>query len=146
MKNLMYLVAAVFAALNLSSCSNDDETLQTNNVPEVVRNVFEELYKTPSATWEYENGMLKAEFRHEGKEAEAWFKQDGTWVRTEFDYHSALPTAVQDHIATNYQDYVVDDIDWVETPDGNYFDIELDHKTKADVRLLINEDGTLFNG
>lgn len=142
----MFFLATAFAALSLSSCSSDDDFLTSNEVPEAVQNTFEELYKTRSVTWEMDEGMMKAEFRNNGKETEAWFTHNGTWVKTETDCTHDLPEYVKNYIATNYPDYTIDDADYVETPTETYYDIELEHPTKQDVHLKIKTDGTVTGG
>lgn len=146
MKLKLYLVALLLGTFALQSCDDDDDKVK---VPKTVQDAFSQKYPTtPAYDWDLERGYYVAEFRNNYSEAEAWFQADGTWVRTETDYRVALPEAVQSYINTNYpstQGYFIDDIDWVETPTQNYFDVELDRQGMPDVHIYIQENGTLIN-
>ena len=93
--------------------------------------------------WEKEHGLYKAEFWHEGRQVEVWFQPDGTWVRTERDLSPMeLPEAVKNYVAHNYPGYRVDDVDFVETPAGNYYELELEKNGTRDIILRLTVDAT----
>ena len=127
------------------SCSDDDDD-HVMLTDEAVVQTFLQMYPGVLVTeWELDLGLYKADFLKDGKPAEAWFKPDGTWVKTETDLLlSELPQAVKDYIGEHYVAYRVDDVEWVETPDGSYYLLELDAKG-ADVYLQILPDGTLLS-
>lgn len=143
MKLKFYLAGLLLAGLTLQSCDNDDD--DRVKVSNTVQSAFDQRY--PNTTvweWEKDKGLFKAEFRQGGMEAEAWFQADGTWVKTETDYNPALlPQPVTDYVAANYAGYRIDDADWVETPTGSYFELELEKGGSRDVRLLITAEGVL---
>ncbi len=145
MKLKLYLLGLILAGFMLQSCDDDDDD-RWITPPNAVQAAFQAKY--PGVTvydWEFEYGLYKAEYRSDGKNYESWFEADGTWVRTESDYYSPLPQPVQDYLTANYPDYRTEDVDWVETPTGNYFLIELERYGGADVYLRITEDGTVVN-
>lgn len=143
MKLKLYLAALLFGVFALQSCDDDDD--KSVKVPETVKEAFAQKYPTtPAYEWDLERGFYVADFRNDYRDAEAWFKADGTWVKTETDYVTALPEVVQNYVTTNYADYRIDDVDWVETPSQTYFDIELEKKGVPDVSLKIQEDGTVI--
>lgn len=116
-----------------------------HKIPTVVAHHFQERFPGANVKeWEKEGTLLKAEFFYNNVETEAWFTYSGTWVKTETDYHSALPEAVNNYIQSNYNGYKIDDINWVETPQQNYFEIELE-KGKEDIILSIKIDGTVIS-
>ena len=145
MKWKLYLMAVIVAAFVATACSDDDDNFSVNDVPAKVTETFNAKYPDTTAHWEKERGKIKAEFVVNGQETEAWFDKDGTWIGTETNFRGTLPEAVQNYINANYDGYTVDDVDWIETPTVNYFDIELEKLAKPDVRLLIKEDGTLVS-
>ena len=53
-----------------------------------------------------------------------------------------LPEAVKAYVEKNYPNYHIDDSDYVETPAGNYYELELERNGKRDVILRLNADGT----
>lgn len=144
MKLKLYLMALLMGAFILQSCGDDD--VAPKDVPAGVQEAFARKYPGLTAyEWEMQTGYYVADFRNGNREAEAWFRPDGAWVKTETDYVGQLPEPVQNHIITNYPAYRVDDVDWVETPTDEYFDIELDKEGSRDVYLKIRANGELCN-
>lgn len=145
MKFLKILPFVLSSALIFSSCDDDDN--HHVQVPAAVQNSFGQRYPDANAVeWENENygvgRLLKAEFMENGVEVEAWFNYDGTWVKSERDFRGTLPQAVTDYIAGHYPGFRTDDVNWVETPKGNFYEVELE-KGKHEVELSIAEDGTV---
>ena len=141
MRPAQFILASLFLAAHcmLASCSDDD--LNAKQVPDAVMQTFSARFANTEATWEKEDKQYKAEFWLNGRETEAWFRPDGTWVRTETDVLiTELPAAVTTYVTENYPDYVIDDADRVETPDNTYYEIELEKKDR-DVQLRLTPDG-----
>ena len=146
MKYTKLLAIALSATLFLGSCDDDDD--DHINVPSVVENSFSQQYpEAMGVNWEKdtENSIsyLKAEFKQNGVEVEAWYNIDGTWVKTETDFFGNLPTAVADYIATHYNGFRTDDMEYVETPTEKYYKIELE-QGKHEVELMITETGEVL--
>ncbi|MBP3837809.1 MAG: PepSY-like domain-containing protein [Prevotella sp.] len=147
MKKQILLMTAFLCAISLgfTSC-DDDEDIHYANVPYNVQNNFQNLFSIQNSAyvkWEKERGLYKAEFWHDGRQVEAWFQPDGTWVRTERDMSPMeLPEAVKAYVEKNYPNYHIDDSDYVETPAGNYYELELERNGKRDVILRLTADGT----
>ena len=76
-----------------------------------------------------------------GEKAGAWmFNTSYEWISTSWDVY-VLPIKVTEAInASQYSGYVVDDAEYVETPTGNYYWIELEQGEK-EVKVKINENG-----
>ncbi|MBQ7572430.1 MAG: PepSY-like domain-containing protein, partial [Bacteroidaceae bacterium] len=120
-----------------------DDDMAESDVPEVVMAKFQQMYPNVTATWEKEtNGQIKGEFYLDYHEMEVWFKKDGTWVMTVKDLNiNELPQAVLDYVSANYKGLQIDDADWVETPTGNYYRVELDREDKNDIILNFTPAG-----
>ena len=119
---------------------NDNE----NEVPAVVAQNFKERY--PEAIikeWEKEGSLLKAEFLLNSVESEAWFTYNGSWVKTKSPFKGNLPQEIRDFLQEHYNGYQTDDITWVETPQYNYFEIELE-RGNTEIKISIHKDGTLI--
>ena len=143
MKNYLFALLLLAVPLTFVSCSDDDDN-KFNFVTEAVHNAFQNLYpQVQPYDWEIEGAYIKAEFYSDKAHAEAYFTPEGTWVRTETDFRGTLPEAVTAYLTTNYPDYTVDEVDWVETPNGNYYEVELEKPGTPDVRVNVKEDGTL---
>lgn len=121
-----------------------DGKVPAGALPQAVADLFAEKYPgTEVREWEVEGGLYKAEFRTaDGMEAEAFFSPEGVWVGTEYEFRGSLPVAVQSYLASNYADYRVDDVNYVQTPLGDYYEIELERKGKPDVLVRLMADGT----
>lgn len=139
----LYILPLLLATLFvLPSCDQDQDLLEFQ-VPTVVMQEFKEKY--PDATyaeWERVGTKYKADFRYDGREAEAWFDKGGNWIRTEFEFRGTLPEPVQQLIATKYARYEIDSVEWVETPTGNYYQFELERDGRLDRTVKVREDGT----
>lgn len=145
MKIKVYLLALLMVVGLFQGCDDDDDDMIS--VPETVWTAFSQKYPDFRVTeWEYEHGYYKADFRNNGAEAEAWFQTSGQWVRTETDLAvAALPLAVQSYLSATYSGYRVDDADWVETPAGDFYEIELEKAGQPDVYLQLTADGQPLN-
>ena len=63
--------------------------------------------------------------------------------RHQTSWNLKVDDADSTYLTTNYLDYTVDEVDWVETPNGNYYEVELEKPGTPDVRVNVKEDGTL---
>lgn len=146
MKNIFkWIVPVLLSVMLFSACDNNDDADDNITVSEVIRTAFSAKYPSVNPHWENDHGYYKAEFRLDGREAEAWFDQNGIWQRTEVDYNSAdLPQPVKDYINNHYAGYRIDDANLVQTKDNQeYFDIELE-KGEEDVYLKIDVQGNVI--
>lgn len=141
MKIKVFLLALLLTVGLFHSCDDDDN--DSISVPEAVLTAYNQKYATFRVTeWEYEWGYYKAEFRNNGAEVEAWFTASGEWTRTETDCRpTLLPQAVQDYLTANYQGYRIDDVNFVETPTGEYYEVELERAGQPDVYVNVTAEG-----
>lgn len=93
---------------------------------------------------EYEKGYFEVDIYHENKEKTVRFNAANTWINTQWDIRlSELPQAVKAAIANTHTSYKIDDIEYFQTPNGEYFNVELE-KGDSEVTLHIKADGTLI--
>ena len=95
---------------------------------------------------EKEQGAIKVEVLHENKEKEIFFlATDYQWLGSEWDVtESELPAAVKTSIAsTDYAYYRIDDIDFVQKPYVEYYDIHMEQLSHK-VRLCITPMGFIL--
>lgn len=141
----LYILPLLLATLFVLPSCEDDQDLLEFQVPTLVKQNFQSMYPEAAfAEWERQGTTYKAEFHWEGSEAEAWFDKGGNWIRTEFDYRGTLPQPVQDLLLSKYANYEIDDVEWVETPSGNYYQFELERNGRLDKTLKVREDGTVL--
>lgn len=139
-------------ALLMTAC-DDDEDEGFTRVPAAVEAAFNSQYGAQRGVeWDTERGgYIVAEFRKDGRECEAWYSADGTWVMTEADYGrnlQGLPQAVQDgYAATTYAQggWTVDDIDEIQRPGyETVYKIEIEKQGQPDRDLYFDLGGALF--
>ena len=139
------IVVVAVAAMTLVSC----EKYEDGKPARTVRTEFARMYPdAKDVEWEAEAGYWKVSFETgkapDVKEREAWYDASGEWIRTETDIlSSALPKSVKDALAASeYATAVLSDsdIEYVETPDGNYYELEV-RFGGVEVALKVTEDG-----
>lgn len=93
-----------------------------------------------------DDGYLEVDIRHEGVEKELLFNGAGAWVRSSWDVRvAALPVAVTDAVrGSSYADYRIDGADYVETPDGAWYEVELEGSRDREVTLRITAEGSIL--
>ncbi|HWK56769.1 MAG TPA: PepSY-like domain-containing protein [Parapedobacter sp.] len=91
-----------------------------------------------------DDGRIEVEFIDGNAKRDAEFAMDGAWISTSTDLMLAdVPANIKAVLAASaYASYRVDDVEFVETEVGNYYDIELQSGSK-EVDIRIHEDGTL---
>ena len=135
------------AAATLLSCEKYEDGKPLKNV----RQAFSEMYPDArDVEWEMEVSNWKVSFElgtpPNVKECEAWYGLNAAWIRMETDIlASALPQSVKDALAASeYATAALDagDIEYVETPDGNYYQLEVTLKG-LEINLKVSEDGNI---
>lgn len=152
MKHFAWIACMATAMIGLQSCDNDDKDLA--QAPTDIQKAFDAKYPDTHVTeWELDRGEYKADFYYSdatytGIEATAYFSQSAQWLRTEFEviglYHSGkLPEAVKTTISREAGTAKVDDVDFIDTPDTDYYLVEIDQEPN-DRYLKIGEDGSIL--
>lgn len=95
--------------------------------------------------YDYDDGLLEVEIRHEGREKEVYFNGRNEWVYTQWDIRlSELPQAVSAAIsASQWATFAIDDLEYVQTPGGEYYLVELE-RGKQEVELRITAQGDIL--
>lgn len=145
LKNYFIALCLSLTPFAFVACDDDDDDIKRPT--QAVETAFTQKYPNAQfVDWEKEYGLYKAEFRNDAVVSEAWFEADGSWVRTETGVHpNTLPQPVLDYVAQNYVGYRIDDADWVETPEQNYYELELEKGDRLEFHLLILPDGSPLN-
>lgn len=154
---------AVAGAFVFQSCDDDDD-LKMSDIPQTVQQNFQSQYPNVQwVEWEAEWGNYKADFFFNGTvaeweldlntQAEAWYSQEGEWLRTEFNVENyyfnplstdVIPQAVRETISNIAGGRQVEDVDRVDMPggiNGDYFDVEIENEPN-DIYMKIGFDGT----
>lgn len=139
MKVLSILVVALFSVFVISCCNQ-----QKIEAPEKVLASFEKMF--PAATdikWEMENeNEWEAEFEMDGKEVSACFSSDGEWIETEYEVET-LPETIETIVNETYPGFKIEEIEIVETPDFNGYEIELE-KGEEELEIMVTNQGEIL--
>ena len=115
-------------------------------VPEEVKEAF--ISKFPDATdirYELETAdEWEVEFSMDDIGLSALFKDDGTWLSTEYDFPEVdLPTKVIEAIEYLLDQYHIEEVDFVETEIGQYYEVELERLGK-ELEIKVDTSGKVL--
>lgn len=142
MKKVLYFLL-LLPAIIFASC-NDDDSSPAIELSSTVKSFIETKYPGAVIT-EIEragNGLIEVDITHDAKNKEVYFTSADEWVRTEWNIvPSSFPQEVKNAIAAAYPDYVIDDVDYVEAPEGDYYDVNIE-RGNFEKYLKVSLDGT----
>lgn len=94
---------------------------------------------------EQEIGHYEVDILHENRFKEIYFNASWEWTMTQWEVRpSELPAVVQQTLEQNVgSNYVIDEADYVSTPTGNWYLIEID-RLIGDLQLKITAEGQLI--
>ena len=91
------------------------------------------------------NGDIEVEIIHDNIRKEVKFNRNNKWINTIWDISiNQLPDAVKESIKNNYPEYLIDDADYIETPSGDYYKVEIE-KGEWDKTILVTAEGEILN-
>ena len=95
---------------------------------------------------EFENGLTEVDIMHDNRVKSVHFNTSGEWVYTDWEIRqNELPVAVTTAIQNSqYASYVIDDVDYVETPASAYYLVELEQGNQ-EVYLKITPEGEVLS-
>ena len=114
--------------------------------PKKVEKAFQKMYPgAKDIEWELKRDIYAADFKIDGKDVEAYFNAEGTWLRSKEDVSaSSVPAAVKKAVKEAYPDFKIEDYDLVKDARGNeFYSVEIekesrDGDTELTVRVLAN--------
>ena len=93
---------------------------------------------------DYDDGYIEVEIFHDGREKNIYFNGGEEWVWSEWDVRlQELPQAVSDAVSAQYPDYRIDDCEYMESPQGEWYRIEIERGDR-EIELRISPDGTIL--
>ena len=104
----IFRILLVIAALQISFCLSAQK-LKTDDVPGDVTQSFSSEYPNAKiSSWELKDNMYVAQFKDDGSNGKAVFKNDGTWVETTYDIPtSEIPLSIAQYVNSNYPNYEI---------------------------------------
>lgn len=122
---------------------NDYESHLPVQTPDAILSFINDKY--PNARLveiEVEHGVTEVEIIHEGRCKEVYFDKDNNWISTSWDIRlNELPAVVTQALANSeYNVYTIDDAEYNETSQGDYYLIELEQGAK-EIKVKIDTTG-----
>ena len=144
MKKIIPFFLILFCLIHLGSCK------QKLNVPSAVQEAFEQKFLNPQdASWEYdsENNLWEVNFLVDETKLSAVFNADGEWMETEMDIpFSELPEVIQDALNADYPDYNIEELEWIESPEGVFYEVDfalINEGEESELEILFASDGSV---
>ena len=140
MKKLLPILFISLAAL--WSCEED-------NIPvnDEIRSFIEQRYEGAKILYDEKdfNGEGDVEIIHNNIKKEVKFNRKNSWINTTWDVAiNELPNAARESVINRYPDYRIDDVDYIETPSGDRYKVEME-KGEWDKTLFVTANGEILN-
>lgn len=142
--NWKYALLSLITVCIIAGCDDDDDRYTPDGA---VRLAFENMFPDASSVeWERKLGYAVAEFRDNGKEKDAWFSLDGTWMLTETEIAVRdIPAAITKDIAGGqYAGWKITDADYLERKDMEAIYVIEVEKAKEEIDLYYSPEGKLL--
>ena len=140
MKRLLPILLISLAAIG--AC--DEENVAIN---ESIRSFIKERYDGARILYAEKdfNGEIEVEIIHDNIKKEVKFNRKNQWINTSWDITiHQLPDIMQKSVQNNYPQYIIENTDYVETPTGDYYRIELE-KGEWEKIVLVTANGEIIN-
>lgn len=138
-KLLPILFISLFALL---AC--EEENIALNND---IRNFIEQKYEGATILYAEKdfNGEIDVEIIHGNIRKEVKFNRKNSWINTTWDVSiNELPDAARESILDKYPEYRIDDVDYVETPTGDHYKVELERGEREKI-VFVTAEGEILN-
>ncbi len=116
-----------------------------SELTDAMRAFIEEHYPGASIIeTDLEPNWMEVDIIHDRTAKEVRFTTTGEWISTSWDVRlTDVPQVVKDAAQAAYPGFRMDDADYVQTPAGDYYLIELE-KGEQDVYVKVQADGTVL--
>jgi len=144
----LYYSAEGILVKEIPDYDNDDyENHLPQPTPNEIASFINERY--PDARiieMDRENGHIEVDIIHDKKGKEVVFDLQSQWLYTSWEIRiSALPQAVANITGNpSYTGYRIDEADYVETPQGDYYLLELE-KGESELKIKVDENGNVLS-
>lgn len=148
MKKILWMLLAL-STLSLTACGDDDDNSPAIDVPAQFMTALTQHYpEARNVEWEVRGNYRVAEFTLNRKSMDVWFNSSATWVMTKTELNRSLlslPEAVATAFAGGeYGTWTIDDIDYYQRPDRDFYVIEVENPGQPDTDLFYNTDGSFI--
>ncbi len=141
MKKLLPILLISLAAL--WACDEKENIALNNTITEFIEQKYAGA-RILYAEQEF-NGDIEVEIIHNNIRKEVKFNRKNKWINTIWDISiNHLPDAVKESIGNNYPEYLIDDADYIESPSGNFYKVEIE-KGEWDKTVFVTANGEIIN-
>ena len=146
MKKLLYSLL-MLTVVAFTACNDDDDH------PAVKLNEAEKVFietKYPGAViTEVEKthgGLVDVDIVHDSKQKDVYFKEGGDWLYTKWDILVAdLPEVASNAVLTANPDFRIDEVDYVESPTGDFYEVEIKKPGSPDKYVNVTAEGVIVD-
>ena len=93
---------------------------------------------------DYDDGMVEVEIRHDKKDKEILFTNSCEWISTSWEVAQRnVPAVVMQALQQKYLNVHIDDIDFIEMPQGSYYRFEIERTGAQDEYVYITPQGVI---
>lgn len=141
----IFAILAIALSFALISCDDDDYNPMDLNTA-ITDFISANYAGSRIIDGEKEHGgVTKVDILHNNVKKEVYFNRNNEWLFTEWDVRRAdVPQSVLNAIAsTDYALYIIDDVDFIQSPNGDYYHVELE-RGKHKVWLSITAIGEIL--
>jgi hypothetical protein len=122
----------------------EEENIAVNND---IRSFIEQKYQGARILYAEKdfNGEIEVEIIHDNIKKDVKFNRRDEWIKTSWDVAiNELPDAARESVLNRYQNYRIDDVDYVETPSGDHYKVEIE-KGEWDKTVFVTANGEILN-
>ena len=138
---------AALALTVLGVCTVFAQDIDPNNVPEKLKQNFEQNYpQANDVEWEMDGQSYKVEFDNNKQEHEIWYTADGNTTKTEVEITEAdLPNAITSVITSKYAGYKVESVEKTTVNGSSTYDVELEKGWNDEKDVVFDENGKVLS-
>lgn len=122
----------------------EEENIAVNND---IRSFIEQKYQGARILYAEKdfNGEIDVEIIHDNIKKDVKFNRRDEWIKTSWDVAiNELPDAARESVLNRYQNYRIDDVDYIETPSGDHYKVEIE-KGEWDKTVFVTSNGEILN-
>ncbi|TGV04860.1 PepSY-like domain-containing protein [Flavivirga rizhaonensis] len=118
----------LFIILSLLFCCQKQK-----DIPELVKKAFATKFsEAKNLKWAYENGIWEVDFNKNYQKYSSTFDEQGSWIETEHEIdRNNLPLIILKNLQTCYDKYDVNEVEFIEPNEREFYEIELEQKLKV---------------
>lgn len=142
MKKILFIVLLMTCSVALfASCG---PTKDWNLSEQCMKTLNDRYANARILEVDYDDGMVEVEIRHDKKDKEVLFTKSCEWVSTSWDVaRRNVPNVVMKALQQKYPNARIDDIDFIEMPQGSYYRFEIELRGDRDEYVYITPQGVI---